>query len=85
MALYKSVPHEVEAVQVTGENTLEIAEFMAGISGFVKVKPGSDNITIVSDDGDVTANVGDFIVKHTVEDAFVYTEQNFRLIYNRVA
>lgn len=85
MALYKATPHQVSAIQVTGDNTLKLAQFMSGANGFIKVEPGAKSVTFVSDDGNVTANVGDFIVKYTDEDVFVYTEQNFNLIYNRVA
>lgn len=85
MALYQTVPHEVEAIQITKDNAEKIAEFMVGVEGFIRVEPSADGIILDADHGQVTAPFGAYIVKYTDKDAYVYDERNFKLVYNRVA
>lgn len=64
MPKYRKKPVVVEAVQFTGENLQEIAEFVSGSveqTRFYDIKLGA--LTIHTLEGDMRANPGDYIIK----------------------
>jgi hypothetical protein len=66
MAQYRKKPVVIEAIQYTGKNSAEIAEFMK-VMIRTKTSPEEGNpsgkITIETLEGVMTASVGDFIIK----------------------
>jgi hypothetical protein len=66
MAQYRKKPVVIEAIQWDGNNQGEIADFMGKIIR-TKTSPEEGNpsgkITIETLEGDMTASVGDFIIK----------------------
>ena len=66
MAQYKKKPVVIEAIQWDGNNQGEIADFMKMMIR-TKTSPEEGNpnskITIETLEGDMTASVGDFIIK----------------------
>jgi hypothetical protein len=58
---FRTKPVEIEAVQFTGRNDREIAEFV-GFNGYDPDDTGPSWI-IVTLEGEMRANVGDFIIK----------------------
>lgn len=58
MALYVTKPCIIEAVLWNGNNTLEIAAFTNGEAYF-----GENGLVIHTLEGDMHANIGDYIIK----------------------
>lgn len=61
MARYRKLPVEIEAVQYTGNNYLEICDFADKILPSLPVK--NADILIQTLEGSMTAKVGDYIIK----------------------
>jgi hypothetical protein len=82
MPLYRKKPVVVEAVQFTGTNTVEIAELLGwSYSGDGQY---SDSIIIETLEGDMTANVGDWVIKGVQEEGYPCRDDIFRLTYEAV-
>ena len=66
MGMYRKKPVVIEAIQYTGKNSAEIAEFMK-VMIRTKTSPEEGNpsgkITIETLEGDMKASIGDFIIK----------------------
>lgn len=58
---YRKKPVEIEAVQYTGDNFKEVCEFVGKI---LNMTDSEQNYIIIETlEGDMTASVGDFIIK----------------------
>lgn len=79
MPLYRKKPVIVEAIQFTGNNTVEIA----GLLGWSYSGDGdySDSIIIETLEGDVTANVGDWVIRGVKGEGYPCRDDIFRLTY----
>lgn len=66
---YRKKPVEVEAIQWTGDNTNEIADFVGEFAMFCKVKylhdekPSYWRLEIKTLEGNMKADYGDYIIK----------------------
>lgn len=76
-----SRPHQVTALEVTGDNALELNAFMKTVPGFVRMEAYNAHVSFVMEDARVTANHGDFIVKFSEDDVLVYEAKNFNQSY----
>jgi len=82
MPPYRKKPVVVEAVQFTGTNTVEIAELL----GWTYSGDGdhSDSVVIETLEGDMTANVGDWVIKGVADEGYPCRDDIFRLTYEPV-
>lgn len=79
MPLYRKKPVVVEAVQFTGSNVAEIAELLGwSYSGDCDY---SDSVVIETLEGDMTANVGDWVIKGVAEEGYPCRDDIFRQTY----
>jgi hypothetical protein len=60
---YRKLPVEIEAVEWKGHNTVEIAHFMNVSLDEVRVAPFVNKLKIQTLEGEMTASVGDFIIR----------------------
>lgn len=85
---YRKLPVEIEAIEWKGHNTVEMSQFMGRE---VSVAPFVNKLMIPTLEGEMTASVGDFIIKgvqgefypckpdifaETYEPATPHTEEN---------
>ncbi|MFT8313183.1 MAG: hypothetical protein ABF633_02890 [Clostridium sp.] len=61
MAKYRKKPVVIEAVQFTGENCRSIVDFCKGSKDWVRAD--KEKVIIQTLEGDMTANIGDYIIK----------------------
>jgi hypothetical protein len=84
---YRKKPVVIEAIQWDGTNQGEIAEFMKTPIR-TKTSPEQGNplgkITIETLEGDMTASVGDFIIKGVQEEFYPCKPDIFELTYEIV-
>lgn len=60
MSKYRKKPVVVEAIRFTGENLLDVDDFMGGQHGF---QSWPDRVIIITKEGTMTGDVGDWIIK----------------------
>lgn len=84
---YRKKPVVIEAVQWDGNNQSEIANFMGKMIR-TKTSPEEDNpsgkITIETLEGDMTASIGDFIIKGVQGEFYPCKQDIFELTYEKV-
>jgi hypothetical protein len=81
MGRYRKRPVVVEAIQFTGTNIEEIAELL----GWEWDGEGSsDRIIVETLEGDMTANVGTWIVRGVLGEAYPVQEHIFKQTYEPV-
>ena len=83
---YRKKPVEVEAVQYLGDNTVEVADFMAGRSPRFK-SDGNGNLWMEIDTpegGAIQANRGDWIVKNVMGEFYPCNSDLFEATYEEV-
>jgi hypothetical protein len=85
MPLYRAKPVVVEAVQFTGSNVSEIA----GVLGWEyegENVPDVEHLTMVveASSGDLTVNVGDWVVKTSYGEGQVYEDEAFRSTFDPI-
>jgi hypothetical protein len=87
MGMYRKKPVVIEAVQYDGINSGEIAEFMnTPIRTKTSPEEGNPNgkITIETLEGDMTASVGDFIIKGIQGEFYPCKPDIFEKTYEQV-
>ena len=87
MGMYRKKPVVIEAIQWDGTNQGEIADFMEVIIR-TKTSPEEGNpsgkITIETLEGDMTASVGDFIIKGINREFYPCKPDIFEKTYEEV-
>lgn len=87
MAQYRKKPVVIEAVLYTGKNSAEIADFMKTPIR-TKYTPEEGNpsgkITIETLEGDMTASIGDFIIKGIQGELYPCKPDIFEKTYEEV-
>lgn len=58
---YRKKPAVIDAIEWTGSNVDEVVEFMK--SSYSSIFDSNQNLTIYTLEGDMKANVGDFIIR----------------------
>lgn len=81
MARFRKKPVVVEAIQFSGDNTVEIAELLGW-----ECTDGdhSESIIVETLEGDVTANVGDWVIRGVMGEGYPCRDDIFRLAYDPV-
>ena len=77
MAKFRKKPVVIEAIQYTGKNQNEIADFHPEVSGAF----GSDCIFIYTLEGSMQANPGDWIIKGVKGEFYPCKPDIFALTY----
>lgn len=73
---YRAKPITVEAVEWTGDNITEVAAFIG--AGNYEHEPFEDNkLTVVTHNGTVTVNVGDYVMKDNTGGPYPCVPQVF--------
>lgn len=60
---FRKKPVVIEAVQFTGHNQFAVVAFCGGVSGRASIHPRDDAMLIATLEGDMRADVGDWIIK----------------------
>jgi hypothetical protein len=84
MPKYVKKPVEIEAVQWTGQNKIEILEFCEKC--FSKPIPGIDHSELIvsSLEGPMRASIGDYIIKGVKGEFYPCREDIFYITYDKV-
>jgi hypothetical protein len=82
MKRYRKKPVVIEAVQWTGENGNEIAEFLAGEDW---THPGGEDIQIHTLEGTMAAAPGDYIIRGVQGEHYPCKPDIFEATYEAVA
>lgn len=80
---YRKKPVVIEAVQYTGNNALEVIRFMGGPSGNLELHD-TDLPAIHTLEGDMTASVGDWIIKGVKGEFYPCKPDIFAATYEAV-
>ena len=81
MAKYVKKPIPITAIQWTGENAKELAEFTNGRCQF---RVGRPSIKIPTLEGDMKANAGDYIVRGVEGEFYPCRQDIFLKTYERI-
>lgn len=84
MAKYVKKPIPITAIQWTGDNMAEIAEFTNGRCSFAKVGSGF-SITIPTLEGEMGANAGDYIVRGVEGEFYTCRQDIFEKTYEKIS
>ncbi|MGL5316986.1 MAG: hypothetical protein ACRC92_27250 [Peptostreptococcaceae bacterium] len=79
---YRKKPVEIQAVEYNGSNAEEIKEFCG--DSFENVMPGSLKITIKTLEGNITADIGDYIIKGIAGEFYPCKPDIFLKTYEEV-
>lgn len=82
MPKYVKKPVEIEAVQWTGENLLEVLNFCS--SCFSYERNGQQVLTISTLEGNMNASHGDFIIKGVKGEFYACKPDIFEMTYDKV-
>lgn len=82
MAKYRKKPVVVEALQFTGKNSADIHEFSGGRD--VREPVGEECLEIVTLEGIMKANVGDYIIKGVKGELYPCKPDIFEMTYELV-
>ena len=82
MPKYIKKPVEIEAVQWTGENLLEVLNFCS--SCFSYERNGQQVLTISTLEGNMNASHGDFIIKVVKGEFYACKPDIFEMTYDKV-
>jgi len=82
MAKYVKRPIPITAIQWTGENHIELAEFTNGKCKFVVGEP---SIVIPTLEGDMKANAGDYIVRGVEGEFYPCRQDIFEKTYEKIS
>lgn len=82
MPKYTKKPVEIEAVQWTGENLLEVLNFCSNC--FSYEKNGQKVLTISTLEGNMNASHGDFIIKGIKGEFYACKPDIFEMTYDKV-
>jgi len=82
MAKYVKKPIPITAIQWTGENHIELAEFT---NGKCKFTVGEPSIVIPTLEGDMKANAGDYIVRGVEGEFYPCRQDIFEKTYEKIS
>jgi len=82
MRKYVKKPVEIEALQWTGDNLVEILSFAKAC--FSYEKNGSSVLAVATLEGTMTASVGDYIIKGIQGEFYACKPDIFNLTYEEV-
>lgn len=82
MAKYVKRPIPITAIQWTGDNMAEIAEFTNGKCQF---RVGIPSIKIPTLEGDMGANVGDYIIRGVDGEFYPCRQDIFEKTYEKIS
>ena len=82
MPKYVKKPVEIEAVQWTGDNLLEVLNFCS--SCFSYERNGQQVLTISTLEGNMNASHGDFIIKGVKGEFYACKPDVFEMTYDKV-
>jgi hypothetical protein len=82
MTFYRKKPVVIQAVQWTGENNVEILQFCS--SCYITSSGKSKDLVVSTLEGDMSASVGDFIIKGVKGEFYPCKEDIFDLTYETV-
>ena len=81
---YRKKPVEIEAVQWTGDNATEIAEFSKTGNRYIEVDEANKFVKIETLEGVMTASLNDFIIKGVQGELYPCKPDIFEQTYERV-
>ena len=84
MAKYRKKPVVIEAVQWLGDNTSEILDFINHPDLFYPDHYSGENLVIRTMEGDMTANVNDFIIRGVAGELYPCKPDIFEKTYEAV-
>jgi hypothetical protein len=82
MTFYRKKPVVIQAVQWTGENNTEILHFCS--SCYITSSGKSKDLVVSTLEGDMSASVGDFIIKGVKGEFYPCKEDIFDMTYETV-
>ena len=82
MTFYKKKPLVIQAVQWTGENNIEILNFCSRC--YITSSGKTKDLVITTLEGDMSAAVGDYIIKGVKGEFYPCKEDIFDLTYETV-
>ena len=82
MAKYVKKPIPITAIQWTGDNAMELAEFT---NGKCKFTVGEPSIVIPTLEGDMKANAGDYIVRGVEGEFYPCRQDIFEKTYEKIS
>jgi hypothetical protein len=82
MAKYVKKPIPITAIQSTGDNAVELAEFTNGKCQF---RVGRPSIKIQTLEGDMGANVGDYIIRGVDGEFYPCRQDIFLKTYEKIS
>jgi hypothetical protein len=82
MTFYRKKPVVIQAVQWTGENNIEILNFCS--TCYITSSGKSKDLIVSTLEGDMSASVGDFIIKGVKGEFYPCREDIFDLTYETV-
>lgn len=83
MSRFRKLPVEVEAVQFTGDNVAEVAQFLEWEIDHYQTGT-ADEVIIETLEGDMRANVGDWVIKGVAGEAYPCKPDIFSVTYEPV-
>jgi hypothetical protein len=84
MCKYRKKPVEIEAVQFTGGNCIDIIRFIGGPWTNLELH-NSDQPVIRTLEGDMTASIGDYIIKGVKGEFYPCKPDIFEMSYDLVS
>jgi hypothetical protein len=82
MTFYRKKPVVIQAVQWTGENNIEILNFCS--TCYITSSGKTKDLVITTLEGDMSASVGDFIIKGIKGEFYPCKEDIFDMTYETV-
>jgi hypothetical protein len=82
MTFYRKKPVVIQAVQWTGENNTEILNFCS--TCYITSSGKSKDLIVSTLEGDMSASVGDFIIKGVKGEFYACREDIFDITYETV-
>jgi hypothetical protein len=82
MTFYRKKPVVIQAVQWTGENNTEILHFCS--TCYITSSGKSKDLIVSTLEGDMSASVGDFIIKGVKGEFYACREDIFDITYETV-
>ena len=82
MTFYRKKPVVIQAVQWTGENNIEILNFCS--TCYITSSGKSKDLIVSTLEGDMSASVGDFIIKGIKGEFYPCKEDIFDMTYETV-
>ena len=79
---YRKKPAVIDAIEWTGSNAAEVVEFMK--SSYSSIFDDNQNLTIHTLEGDMKANIGDFIIRGVDGEYYPCKPEIFNKTYEPV-